>query len=162
MAKVQIKELISDMAGEFLRENGLELYNTQFKKEGRDWYLRVFIDKAQTDPNAEEEYVSTDDCEKVSRYLSEKLDEADPIQQNYFLEVSSPGMDRELFAQKDYDRFAGRRVEVKLYQNFENSKEYEGTLIGLIDGKVVIRDDDEREMAFPLEQVAKTNLAVVF
>ena len=162
MAKVQIKELISDMAGEFLRENGLELYNTQFKKEGRDWYLRVFIDKAQTDPNAEEEYVSTDDGEKVSRYLSEKLDEADPIQQNYFLEVSSPGMDRELFAQKDYDRFAGRRVEVKLYQNFENSKEYEGTLIGLIDGKVVIRDDDEREMAFPLEQVAKTNLAVVF
>ena len=162
MAKVQIKELISDMAGEFLRENGLELYNTQFKKEGRDWYLRVFIDKAQTDSNAEEEYVSTDDCEKVSRYLSEKLDEADPIQQNYFLEVSSPGMDRELFAQKDYDRFAGRRVEVKLYQNFENSKEYEGTLIGLIDGKVVIRDDDEREMAFPLEQVAKTNLAVVF
>ncbi|NLD11514.1 MAG: ribosome maturation factor RimP [Clostridiales bacterium] len=162
MAKVQIKELISDMAGEFLLENGLELYNTQFKKEGRDWYLRVFIDKAQTDPNAEEEYVSTDDCEKVSRYLSEKLDEADPIQQNYFLEVSSPGMDRELFAQKDYDRFAGRRVEVKLYQNFENSKEYEGTLIGLIDGKVVIRDDDEREMAFPLEQVAKTNLAVVF
>ena len=162
MAKVQIKELISDMAGEFLRENGLELYNTQFKKEGRDWYLRVFIDKAQTDPNAEEEYVSTDDCEKVSRYHSEKLDEADPIQQNYFLEVSSPGMDRELFAQKDYDRFAGRRVEVKLYQNFENSKEYEGTLIGLIDGKVVIRDDDEREMAFPLEQVAKTNLAVVF
>lgn len=162
MAKVQIKELISDMAGEFLRENGLELYNTQFKKEGRDWYLRVFIDKAQTDPNAEEEYVSTDDCEKVSRYLSEKLDEADPIQQNYFLEVSSPGMDRELFAQKDYDRFAGRRVEVKLYQNFENSKEYEGTLIGLIDGKVVIRDDNEREMAFPLEQVAKTNLAVVF
>lgn len=162
MAKVQIKELISDMAGEFLRENGLELYNTQFKKEGRDWYLRVFIDKAQTDPNAEEKYVSTDDCEKVSRYLSEKLDEADPIQQNYFLEVSSPGMDRELFAQKDYDRFAGRRVEVKLYQNFENSKEYEGTLIGLIDGKVVIRDDDEREMAFPLEQVAKTNLAVVF
>ena len=71
-------------------------------------------------------------------------------------------MDRELFAQKDYDRFAGRRVEVKLYQNFENSKEYEGTLIGLIDGKVVIRDDNEREMAFPLEQVAKTNLAVVF
>jgi Uncharacterized protein conserved in bacteria len=159
MAKTQIKELIAEISGDFLAENGLELYNTEFKKEGKDWYLRVFIDKASA---GTEEYVDTDDCEKVSRFLSDKLDELDPIEQNYYLEVSSPGMDRQLFEQKDYDRFSGQRVDIKLYKSFENSKEHQGVLIGLVDGKVIIKDDNDKEMAFPLDQVAKTSLAVVF
>jgi ribosome maturation factor RimP len=161
MAKIQIKNLVSDLAGDFLRENGLELYNTEFKKEGRDWYLRVYIDRIQ-EAGGEMIYVSTDDCEKVSRFLSDKLDEKDPIEQNYYLEVSSPGLDRQLFEQKDFDRFAGQLVDVKLYKSFEGNKEYQGVLVGLVEGNVVIKDDSEREMAFPLEQVAKTSLAVVF
>jgi ribosome maturation factor RimP len=160
MAKKQIKEIIAEILGDFLRENGLELYNTEFKKEGRDWYLRVFIDKI---PRGEEmEYVGTEDCELVSRYLSDRLDEEDPIEQNYFLEVSSPGLDRQLYEQKDYDRFTGELVDVKLYKSIEDRKEYQGILVGLIEGSVVIRDDDDKEMAFPLDKVAKTSLAVVF
>lgn len=161
MAKVQIKELVTDLIGEFLQDNDLELYSTEFKKEGRDWYLRLYIDKIQ-DADAEMEYVGTDDCEKVSRYLSAKLDERDPIEQNYYLEVSSPGLDRQLFEPKDYKRFSGQLVDIKLYRNFENSKEYEGILVGLLNGNVVIKDGNEKEMAFPLDQIAKASLAVVF
>ena len=89
MAKEHIKELVSKYLKGFLDENDLELYNSEFKKEGKDWCLRVYIDKK----NAEkDEYVGTDDCEKVSRFLSECLDKDDPIPQNYILEVSSPGI----------------------------------------------------------------------
>ena len=83
--------MIEEIGAGFLEESGLELYNVEFVKEGRDWFLRVYIDKLSP---SEEEYVSTDDCEKVSRFLSDQLDRLDLIEQNYYLEVSSPGMDR--------------------------------------------------------------------
>ncbi|MBR4149810.1 MAG: hypothetical protein IKR08_00345, partial [Firmicutes bacterium] len=76
---------------EFGSENGYELSRSEYVKEGRDRYLRVYVDKLE---NGEYSVMSTDDCETVSRYLSEKLDEADPIPENYYLEVSSPGLDR--------------------------------------------------------------------
>ena len=94
MAEVKITELAETILSEFLSQNKLELYNVEFVKEGKDRFLRVYIDKAQ---DAEDEYVDTDDCELVSRYLSEKLDEEDPIEDNYYLEVSSPGLERTLF-----------------------------------------------------------------
>ena len=121
MAKEHIKELVSKYLKGFLDENDLELYNSEFKKEGKDWYLRVYIDKK----NAEkDEYVGTDDCEKVSRFLSECLDKDDPIPQNYTLEVSSPGIDRQLFQVRDYERFTGDMVDVKLYKSIEGKKEF--------------------------------------
>ncbi|WP_419026426.1 ribosome maturation factor RimP [Emergencia sp.] len=159
MAKKKIKEVIEEIASEFMADNGLELYNVEFLKEGRDWFLRVYIDKQEA---AEEDYVDTDDCEKVSRFLSEKLDELDPIEQNYYLEVSSPGMDRELLTPGHFEKFAGRLVEVKLYKGVDGKKFYEGTLVGLADGNVVIKVENDKELMFPLDQVAKTNLAVVF
>lgn len=163
MAKKKITDLIGEIAAGFLQENGLELYHTEFVKEGRDWFLRVYIDKADpVGPDGQEVYVSTDDCERVSRWLSEELDRLDPIEQNYYLEVSSPGMDRQLLTQRHYEKYAGRLVEVKLYKGVDGKKVYEGILQGLTDGSVVIRTEDGQEMMFPLEQVAKTNLAVVF
>ncbi|MFR1722747.1 ribosome maturation factor RimP [Emergencia timonensis] len=158
MAKKKIKEIIEEIAFDFMTDNGLELYNVEFLKEGRDWFLRVYIDKQ----GAEDDYVDTDDCEKVSRFLSEKLDELDPIEQNYYLEVSSPGMDRELLTPKHFEKFTGKLVEVKLYKGVDGKKLYEGVLVGLVDGNVVIKDEDDKELMFPLDQVAKTNLAVVF
>ncbi|MBR1993470.1 MAG: ribosome maturation factor RimP, partial [Firmicutes bacterium] len=74
------------MMADFLAAEGYELYNIEFVKEGKDWFLRVYVDMASG-----EGYIGTEDCEKVSRFLSEKLDEEDPIEQNYYLEVSSPG-----------------------------------------------------------------------
>lgn len=159
MAKVKVTALIEEITAAFLDENGLELYNVEFVKEGRDWFLRVYIDKKQ---DQEEEYVSTDDCEKVSRFLSEELDRLDPIEQNYYLEVSSPGLDRALLKDSDYERFAGRLVDLSLYKAVDGSKAYEGELVGLVDGKIVIKDVNGKEIEFDRAQVAKTRLAVVF
>ena len=159
MAKKKITELINEITAEFLAENQLELYHCEFLKEGKDWFLRVYIDKSE---ECEEEWVSTDDCEKVSRFLSAELDRLDPIEQNYYLEVSSPGMDRELITEKHYARFAGRLVDVSLYKAVNGQKLVQGELIGLIDGNIVIKDEKENEMQFPKSQVSKVRLAVIF
>ena len=159
MAKKKIKDIIQELTEDFLRSEGLELYNVEFVKEGKDWFLRVFIDKLSEDT---EEYVSTDECERVSRFLSDELDRVDPIEQNYYLEVSSPGMDRQLIEPKHYAKYAGKLVEVKLYKGLNGKKVYEGILVGLIDDKVVIKDEEDNEFAFAMDQVARTNLGVVF
>jgi uncharacterized membrane protein (UPF0182 family) len=90
------------------------------------------------------------------------VDEEDPIAQNYYLEVSSPGMDRILYKEKDFAKFQGKLVDVSLYKAFEGKKAYEGILVGLVDGHVVITDEKDNELKFPAEQVSKTRLAVVF
>ena len=159
MAKKKITEIIDDISKDFLAENGLELYHCEFIKEGKDWFLRVYIDKANA---SADEYVCTDDCELVSRFLSAQLDELDPIAQNYYLEVSSPGMDRTLYKEKDFAKVSGHLVEVKLFKAVDGQKMYTGQLVGLIDDQVVIKDEKDNELKFPAEQVAKTRLAVVF
>lgn len=185
MAKKKITTLIEEITADFLSENGLELYNSEFVKEGKDWFLRVYIDRvvpAEIQEPAEEAgreefaetegrtaetekmqlYVSTDDCEKVSRFISEELDRLDPIEQNYYLEVSSPGMDRELIKEKDFARFTGEIVDISLYKAADGQKNFQGRLEGLHDGIITIIDENENRMEFPKEQVAKTRLAVIF
>jgi ribosome maturation factor RimP len=165
--KKKITEIVAEVLEGFLAEHGLELYHTEFRKEGKDWYLNVFIDIAEdvrneNEKNGEVRYVSTDDCETVSDYLSDKLDELDPIEQNYMLQVSSPGMDRELYEQKDFDRFTGELVDVKLYRAENGNKLVTGTLVGRKDGFIVIADENGCERSFAEKDVAKTCLAVIF
>ena len=166
MAKKKITEIVEEITADFLGQNELELYNSEFVKEGKDWFLRVYIDKLPkegADGNVEEEYVSTDDCESVSRFLSAELDRLDPIEQNYYLEVSSPGLDRALLKEKDFIRFCGHMVDISLYKAVNGKKAYQGTLKGLTDdNKIVITDEKGEEIEFPREQVAKTRLAVIF
>ena len=168
MAKKKITEIVEEITAEFLAENGLELYNSEFVKEGKDWFLRLYIDRLPDEDTSEaeeenEQYVSTDDCEKVSRYLSDELDRLDPIEQNYYLEVSSPGLDRELIKEKDFVRFCGHMVDISLYKAVNGSKTFQGVLKGLTkDNKIIITDENGREMEFHKEQVAKTRLAVIF
>ncbi|MGI6748707.1 MAG: ribosome maturation factor RimP [Anaerovoracaceae bacterium] len=159
MAKSSIKDLVAKELEEFLEKNGYELYNVEFIKEGKDWFLRVFIDRNQ---GSEAEGISTDDCEKVSKYLSARLDELDPIKQNYYLEVSSPGIDRELIKYSDYVKFAGRFVDVTLYQAINGKKAYSGKLSGIEDGNLIIVDEKENRIELPMEKVSKTKLAVLF
>ena len=106
--------------------------------------------------------MGTDDCEAISRYLSEKLDEADPIKQNYYLEVSSPGMDRPLISDRDFERFMGSMVEVKLYKALDGSKFYTGMLTGYENGAVTIKDEKGKEITLQKNDAAKINLAVIF
>lgn len=158
MAKINIKTLVAEVSTGFLAENNLELYNVEFQKEGRDWFLRVYIDK----PEGIDGYISTDDCELVSRFLSEKLDEKDPIEQNYYLEVSSPGMDRALITKDHYRRYAGQFVDVKLYSGINGKKAYHGILKGLEDNILRIEEENGNIAELPFDKVAKTNLTVIF
>ncbi len=158
MSKKKITDIIEEISEDFLAQNGLELYNCEFVKEGRDWFLRVYIDKTA----ALSQYVSTDDCEKVSRFLSAELDRLDPIEQNYYLEVSSPGMDRALLKDRDFQRFSGEIVDVSLYKALDGKKTYQGRLLGIENEKIIITDEKDKRIEFPREQVAKTKLAVIF
>jgi len=158
MAKRKITDVAAEELSGFLAGNGYELYNIEFVKEGKDWFLRVYIDKAFGGP---EEYIGTDDCEKVSRYLSDRLDELDPIESNYYLEVSSPGLDRPLLKERDFERYAGKEVDVSLYKAINGKKAFSGVLKGLADGKIVILTGGT-ETGFPKEDVANTRLKIVF
>ena len=163
MAKKKITDVVAELAGEFLAENGYELYNTEFVKEGRDWFLRVYVDKVQDAKADEPQYVSTEDCEKVSRFLSEKLDESDPIEQNYYLEVSSPGLDRPLVKPEHYARYVGEEVEVKLYKAIDGVKNLQGVLESFdAESGAVIVTVDGKTYELTLADIAKANLAVVF
>ncbi|MDD6647652.1 MAG: ribosome maturation factor RimP [Firmicutes bacterium] len=157
MAKKKITEIVEEMLEDFLRQEGYELYNAEFVKEGRDWFLRVYIDKTVTD-----EYVGTEDCEKVSRFLSEKLDEADPIEQNYYLEVSSPGMDRPLLKRSHYERYIGSEVEIRLYKGKDGTKNIQGVLKDVTGDDITVEDHDGREWKLQLSEIAKAKLAVIF
>jgi len=159
MAKKKIAEIVSEVLSPFLNENGYELFNVEFLKEGRDWFLRVYIEKTE---NGEYVSVGTDDCEAVSRFLSAELDRLDPIEQNYYLEVSSPGMDRPLLREKDFIRFGGEIVDVSLYKALDGRKTLSGTLVGRASGCIIIKDEKGNEVKIPEEQVSKTRLAVVF
>ena len=158
MAKEDISAKVTEMLMPFLEENGLDIYKVEYKKEGSAWVLRVCLDKPA---DAESEYVSIDDCEKVNVWLSETLDKNDIIERSYNLEVSSAGLDRELLKDSDYVRFAGRAVEVKTYEQINGSKSHEGILAGKENGVVTI-DTGAGELEIPADKIAKINLAVVF
>lgn len=158
MAKQDIGARVSSMLEEFLADKELEIYLVQYKKEGPDWKLKVFLDKPA---DAETEYVNIEECELVTRYLNDRLDEEDLIDKRYMLEVSSPGLDRELIKDSDYTRFAGRLVEVKLYEAINGNKYFEGELIGKADGVVSVKFNDDT-LQIPEKKISKINLAVVF
>ena len=158
MAKEDIAVKVSELLEEHLADKDLELYRVVYKKEGKDWVLRVFLDKPMA---SEQEYVNIDECEDVTRWLSDKLDELDFIDRAYNLEVSSPGLDRELIKDSDFVRFAGQLVEVKTYEQVNGNKNFEGTLVGKADGIVTI-DIDGTQIKLEDTKISKINLAVVF
>ena len=161
MAKKKVTEIAEELLADFLAREGYELYHSEFVKEGSDWFLRIYIDLKQ-DESGEERYVSTDDCEKVSRFLSEAMDKADPIEQNYYLEVSSPGLDRPLIRKDHWLRYIGRPVEVRLYRGKDGKKNIEGTLDALEDETVRITDETGKQWELGLSEIAKARLAVIF
>ena len=150
---------VNDLIASWMSEmEGYELSRSEFVKEANTWYLRVYVDKLE---NGEYLSMSTDDCEKVSRFLSEKLDKNDPIEQNYYLEVSSPGLDRLLVSEKDFKRFAGEVVDVKLYKALDGKKELSGVLLG-VDNEILKLKIDNDELQLAMSSIAKINLAVIF
>ena len=149
---------VEELLKEYLEDKELELYKLVYKKEGKDWVLRVILDKPE---QSEQEYVDIEECEALARWLSEKLDELDVIDRAYNLEVCSPGLDRELIKDSDFTRFAGRLVEVKTYEPVNGTKNFEGTLVGKADGIVTINVGDEA-VELNEKKISKINLAIVF
>lgn len=153
MARKSIEEIVREIAFPITEQLGYELVDLEYKKEGAHWYLRLYIDK----PGG----VSIDDCQEVSEKISDILDERDPIPHNYFLEVSSIGLDRPLKRDEDFVRYKGRKVDIKLYRAINGSKNYTGELIGLVNDNIQIKIDGE-VTSFKRNEVAIVRLAVEF
>ncbi len=137
-----------------LTESDLELVDLEFVKEGVNWYLRVYIDK--------DGGVTIDDCERVSRALEARLDEADPIAQAYILEVSSPGLDRPLKKEADFVKYRGEIIDVKLYQQKNGSKQHKGKLLGLENGVLSLEEENGDIITLEQKDIAGVRLAVIF
>ena len=136
-----------------LKELAFELVDVEFVKEGSDFYLRAYIDK--------EGGITIDDCEKVSRKLEVMLDEKDFIQDAYILEVSSPGLGRQLKKERDYLRSIGEQVDIKLYKPIEKVKEMTGILKSYESQKFVF-EIEGKELELDASQIARLNLHVDF
>lgn len=136
-----------------MEENSFELVDVEYVKEAGNWYLRAYIDK--------EGGINIDDCELISRALSDKLDELDFIEEAYILEVSSPGLGRPLKKDKDLKRSLGEEVEVRTYRAIEKQKEFTGVLKSFDEESITI-EIDEKEMSFARKDIALIRLAFDF
>lgn len=154
MPKRAIEDIVAELALPIVEKHSFELVDVEFVKEGASWYLRVYIDK----PGG----VTLDDCQAVSEELSDEMDRVDPIKQSYFLEVSSPGIERPLKNDRDFEKYKGSLVEVKVFQPIEGRKIFEGELVGLVDGRIVIRGDEEETREFEKDKVALVKRVIKF
>lgn len=153
MSTSTIKSAVEAMVLPYLNEQGFELVDIEYVKEGSNWFLRLFIDK--------EGGIDIDECGRISEYVSEQLDQNDPVPGAYFLEVSSPGAERPLKKADDVRKAIGKHVFVTTYEPVDGSKEFEGLLTGF-DGDTVTIRIGKREHAVPYAKVASARLAVVF
>ena len=160
MAKVDVVERITQILGEMLPPLGMALVDIEYKREGRDMVLRLFIER-------EDGGITLDDCSQVSREVSDILDVEDFISDNFTLEVSSPGICRPLKKVADFERFQGKLIKVRTFELLPDQagnkrKTFLGTLTGIEDGVIKIHLNEGQDAAIPLEKVAKANLEFEF
>ena len=137
-----------------LKENNYELYDVEYVKENGNAYLRVYIDK--------EGGININDCELVSRSLSDLLDKNDFIADSYILEVSSPGLGRKLKKDRHFEKSIGEEVDIKLYKAIDNKKEWSGILIGFDDETISIETENQERREIPRKAIANVRLAFDF
>lgn len=149
MAKKEEYELRTEKLIEpIINENNFELVDVEYVKEGATWYLRIYIDK--------DGGINIDDCEIVSRAFSELLDTNEFITDSYILEVSSPGLGRQLKKDRDFERSIGEEIEIKLYKAINKQKEIVGLLQKYNKESLIIELDDGNEM-----EIKRTDIALV-
>ena len=133
-----IEEKVEGLVKPKIESIGYDLYDVEYKKEGKDFFLRIFIDKP--------EGIDLNDCEKVNDAINELLDQADYIKDTYFLEISSPGIERILRKDKHLEQNIGEEINIKLFQKDEQGKkEYQGVLKGFDENKIKLDDNIEIE-----------------
>jgi len=145
--KKKVENLLEDLSKPILEKYNFCFIDTEYKKEGSQWYLRIFIDK--------EGGITVDDCQIVSEELSEKLDKLDPIAHSYIFEVSSPGIDRPLKKEIDFKRNLNKLIEIKLYKPMFGKK--------IIQGKLINYDIDKIEIEYKGEkiEIEKSKVAIM-
>jgi ribosome maturation factor RimP len=172
------KKLLEELIEPVIEGLGYECWGIEYVSQGKHSVLRVYIESAQTsddqqdveptevdenitEEQAKESGIELKDCELVSRQISGVLDVEDPINGEYTLEVSSPGMDRPLYKLDHYDRFKGSQVNMRLRMAYEGRRKYSGLLKGL-EGNDVVLQVGEEEFLFPIEAIEKANVVPQF
>lgn len=146
MANQNIESKVEKLLEPIINQLAYELYDVQYAKEGKDYYLRITIDKP--------EGITIEDCEKVNRAIDEMLDEADFIKESYFLEVSSPGLERILRKSWHFEKQIGNQIQVKLFQAIEKQKELQGILVEYKENELKLQINEK------LIKIEKKNIAV--
>ncbi|MBO5019678.1 MAG: ribosome maturation factor RimP [Clostridia bacterium] len=141
-------ERVFALIKEAVEQQGVTLWDVRFLKEGASWYLRVFIDKP--------EGITIDDCTDVSHAIDPIIDEADPIDKAYYLEVCSPGLERELTRDFHFEWAVSKEVKIKLYKAIDGKKEFRGILKDA--GENILLSTDEGEKSFNIKEISKVNL----
>ncbi|RGI30985.1 ribosome maturation factor RimP [Melissococcus sp. OM08-11BH] len=154
-----VVEIVTDLVTPILEDYQFDLVDIEYVKEGKNWFLRVFIDK--------DGGIDINECALVSEALGEKLDtiDPDPIPQAYFLEVSSPGAERPLKKEEDYVNAIGEYVNISFYQAVEGEKQYQGFLNEVTPETLTLLvkiKTQEKEMTFDRKNIAKARLAIQF
>ncbi len=150
--RTEILEKVRGMAGQVLDHAGMQLVHLEIQREPRGLILRLYIDK--------DGGVTLDDCAHVSRQISAQLDLDDPLEDRYTLEVSSPGLDRPLFTDLDFTRFAGRSIRLSTHVPLDGRRHFQGRLDGIVEGSVRMTLEGGRQVDIPRDQVAKARLEV--
>lgn len=154
MAKESKRDRLFDLLAPKVSEMAYRCVDVDFEKTGKDWVLTVYIDK----PGG----ISLDDCEAVSRVLSDFLDEADPIEQSYLLEVSSPGLDRPFKRVDDFKSAVGSRVDLRLFAPIDGARELVGLLASADEAGIVLKDDAGAEIPLTYKAIAKATPHIEF
>lgn len=152
MSKEHIEILVEKLVQDIVTGSAIELVDVEYVKE-REWYLRVFLDK--------EGGIEIEDCHWVSEQVEAKLEELDPIKESYYLEVSSPGLDRALRKDRDFVRHIGDKIEIKTFKPINGEKKFVGVLKCLNDGNISI-DVDGTEVNIPRDQTSQVRLYLDF
>ena len=160
MRPADVLEQVRTAAARVADSYGLEIFDVQYRREASGMVLRVQIDRPGPGLTAEDS-VSVDDCARVSRDLSAILDVDDVLPNAYTLEVSSPGLDRPLRDEADYQRFAGRRAKIVMSEAVDGQRFFKGRLGGVDNGAVLI-DDGGRQHRVPVGIITRGNLEVEF
>ena len=140
MAKPNTVDKVREIVKPYADELGLEIWDITFKKEGSEWYLRIFIDK--------EDGIDIDDCVNLTHAVSKPLDDADPISQNYMLEISSPGVERELTRDEHFAKYIGSPVNVRTIRPVDGVRDFGGILKSYENKTLSLELQDGSEISF--------------
>ena len=151
MGKTSIYQSVADLVEPTLKESNIELIDVEYRKSGKAWILRIFIDKNQG--------VTVYDCQELSREIEDLIEIHELIDDHYVLEVSSPGLNRPLKKDTDFLRNKGKRIQIKTYSPINNKKENVGTVIDFVNGTLFL-EDKKNILKVSLTEIAQAKLII--